>query len=228
MAASLVGLGDIRLARGDAAAAEASYRDALAIWQQLAGDDRLAAATALRGLAAALLAEGQLDAARGFAARALAVQRRGLRPMHPAIADTLAVVGAIAGAGSPASAEPALREALAIRRAALAADHPYIARAESDLGDCLARQHRLAEALPLLQRAATTLRVRLGPDHPATRRAWDRWQAAAPDTCSDGAANASTIPARSQPARDPTAPPPARAIGHPPPNARHLDGSCGI
>jgi hypothetical protein len=41
--------------------------DQLAIWQQLAATDRPAAATARRGLAAALLAEGQLDLARGFA-----------------------------------------------------------------------------------------------------------------------------------------------------------------
>ncbi len=98
--------------------------------------------------------------------------------MHPVIASTLAVLGEILQVRSPAAAEPVLREALAIRKAALAPDHPYTARAESLLGECLARQQKFTEALPLLRHGAAILHAQLGDDHPEARRAANRLQAA--------------------------------------------------
>jgi serine/threonine-protein kinase len=179
VASSLVVLGDIRLAGGDANAAESSYREALANWQQAMSEDRPSAAAAMTGLARALLAQGKLGAASAMAERALAVQRHGLRPMHPAIAGTLVVLGRIEQArGSSQRAASLFREALAIQRAVLTADHPYVARVESLLGQSLADQQRIAEALPLLRHGVDVLRVQLGDDHIDTRRARERLHAA--------------------------------------------------
>jgi tetratricopeptide (TPR) repeat protein len=180
VAESLQGVGDLHLARLDARAAETAYRDALALWRQTLGEDHPNVADCMRRLSEALVAQGQAAAARPIAEDALALQRQRLRPGHPAIASTLAVLGTIAQAGSPAAAERMLREALMIRRAALPPEHAATARAESSLGECLALQHRTAEALPLLGHAAEVLRAQLGEDHPATRLAWQRRQAAAP------------------------------------------------
>ena len=174
VAGSLALLGEIALARGDARAAEASYREALAIWHTLGDDDRPDFASAMRGLAETLLAQGQLDAARSTAEQALAWQRRMLRPWHPALATTLAVLGRIVEVRAPAAAEPLLREAVEIRRASLGPDHPYTARAESQLGECLALLQRTGEALPLLRHGAEILRAILGEDHPETGLAWKR------------------------------------------------------
>jgi eukaryotic-like serine/threonine-protein kinase len=71
-----------------------------------------------------------------------------------------------------------LREALAIRRAALGPDHPYTARVESQLGECLARQRRIEEALPLLRHSAELLHRVLGDEHVETQRASERLHAA--------------------------------------------------
>jgi tetratricopeptide (TPR) repeat protein/tRNA A-37 threonylcarbamoyl transferase component Bud32 len=179
VADSLKAIGDIQLAGGDPRAAEPNYREAVQLWRNAMGGDHPYVAEAMRGLAEALAAQGRLDAARPLAEQALAQQQQRLRPGHPAIASTLIALGVIEQAGSPAAAEPRFREALAIRRAALPPGHAHIAVAESLLGECLALQHRRAEAQPLLDGAAQALRAQLGDDHPATRRAEQRRQAAA-------------------------------------------------
>jgi hypothetical protein len=132
----------------------------------------------MRGIAEALLAQGDVDAARSMADRTLAVQRGRLQPRHPEIAGTLAVLGTITQVRSPADAEPLFREALAIQNAAFPPDHPGIARTESLLGECLALQRKLTEALPLLRHGAEILRARLGDDHLDASRAQQWLQAA--------------------------------------------------
>jgi serine/threonine-protein kinase len=177
VATSAMSLGDIHLASGDARAAESSYRNAIEVFQKTLGQDHPDVAEAMRGLAEALAAQDRLAEGRPIAQQALDMQRQRLRPGHPAIARTLVTLGIItagAAAGSPAAAEPRFREAIAIWRAALPADHPYIARAESLLGECLAHQNKLAEALPLLRRGLAALRTALGEAHDETRHARER------------------------------------------------------
>ncbi|HEY0987724.1 MAG TPA: serine/threonine-protein kinase [Kofleriaceae bacterium] len=180
VAASAKALGDIQLASGDARAAEADYREALEIWPRVMGADHPYVAEAMRGLADALRAQHRLVEARPLVERALELQRRRLRPQHPAIAATLVLRGALADA--PAAAEPSFREALAIWQAALGRDHPYTARAESLLGECLLRRGEPADALPLLRHGVEVLRARLGDDHEETRSARRRLEVAEPPT----------------------------------------------
>jgi len=180
VASTLTVLGAIQLAAGDATAAEATYRAARAAWPVTLGEDHPEFAEATRGLAEALAVQRRFGEARSTAEQALAMQYRRLEPGHPAIAPTLAVLGAVAQVESPGVAEPRLRAALAIWRAALGPDHPYTARGETLLGECLALQGRTAEALPLLRRGAATLRARLGDAHRDTRLAALRLAAAEP------------------------------------------------
>jgi eukaryotic-like serine/threonine-protein kinase len=178
IAVSLVALGDIALAGLDVKTAETSYQEALAISLEIDNGRRPVVAIAMRGLAATLLAQGKIDAGKSIADRALAAQRSGLRPHHPEIAGTLAVLGTIAAVRSPAAAEPLFREALAIQKKALPPEHPAIAHTESLLGECLVLQHKASEALPLLRHGAEILHATLGDDHLDTRRARGRLQTA--------------------------------------------------
>jgi tetratricopeptide (TPR) repeat protein len=169
VASSLVTLGDIYLA-SDAVKAEVKLRAALGIWR-ITKNEHPEIAMAWRSLARALLAQNQLDAARSAAEMSLDLYRRHLRPLHPDIATALAVLGEVTEATSPTAAEPLLRETLRIRSLELAPGHPYFARAEEALGECLLRQGRVAEALPLLRHGAEILRDALGDEHPDARRA---------------------------------------------------------
>jgi tetratricopeptide (TPR) repeat protein len=173
VATSRMSLGDIQLASGDASAAGSSYQNAITVFQKTLGEDHPNVAEAMRGLAESLAAQDRLVDARAAAEQALAMQRRRLRPGHPAIAGTLVTLGIIAEGESAAAAEPRFRNALRIWHDALPADHPYIGRAESLLGETLVRQHRTAEALPLLRHGLAALRAAL-PDHEETRRAGER------------------------------------------------------
>jgi eukaryotic-like serine/threonine-protein kinase len=162
VAVSVALLGDIALAGGAASAAESSYREALDIWRELGDESCVEFAAATRGLAEAFLAQDRADDARVTAELALSLQRSVLRPGHPAIAATLIVLGKIALSRSPQAAEPLLRDALTIRNAALGSEHVKTARSESLLGECLARQDRFTEALPLLRHAVDVLRTQVG------------------------------------------------------------------
>ena len=67
--------------------------------------------------------------------------------------------------GRAREAEPALRESLALRRAALPPGHWLLASAESVLGACLTQQRRYSEAEALLLPAHDRLASALGPAH---------------------------------------------------------------
>jgi serine/threonine protein kinase len=62
------------------------------------------------------------------------------------------------GLGKPARAEPHLRRAVALRRQALAKDHPDLAVAEFTLADCLIDLGRYGEAAALLREARAVLK----------------------------------------------------------------------
>jgi serine/threonine-protein kinase len=175
VAFSLAQLGNVRLAEGEPALAASLFQEALGVWKQVMGAEHPVTANAMIGLAESLAAEGRRDEARDWARRALTLQRRRLRRGHPAIGGSLAVLGGIVLAESPAEAEPLLREALTIDQAAFPPRHPHIARDESLLGACLARQGR-ADGGPLLRRGYESLRAGLGDAHAETRRAWRRLQ----------------------------------------------------
>jgi tetratricopeptide (TPR) repeat protein len=174
VAASEVVRGQIQLANGEPIPAEATYRDALAILPRTLGSEHPDVGVALRGLAEALIAQNRDAEARPLAERALELQRRKLRPGHPEIAATLAVLATLADRAAPGSGESLFRKALEIARGALRKEHPHIMRLESQLGASLALQPRDGEGALLLRSAADQLSKELGDAHFETRRARQR------------------------------------------------------
>jgi hypothetical protein len=71
-----------------------------------------------------------------------------------------------------------LREAVAIRRAALPAGHRQTAQALGDLGRTLLAQDRADEAIPLFEEAYHMLRDGFGEDDERTVAARERLEAA--------------------------------------------------
>ncbi|MEL6615859.1 MAG: tetratricopeptide repeat protein, partial [Bacteroidota bacterium] len=73
--------------------------------------------------------------------------------------------------GRPAEAEPYYRQALAVRRQRLRADHPEIATTLEMVGTSLLEQDRLDEAAPVLEEVLTMRQSLLGDTHPQTASA---------------------------------------------------------
>ena len=91
---------------------------------------------------------------------------------HPDIGRSLLNIGVAMG-GSPqhlAEAEDYLRQALGSVEQTVGPHHPIVGTALTNLGNCLARQDRLAEALPLQQRALAIFGSAFGTDHLSTLR----------------------------------------------------------
>jgi serine/threonine-protein kinase len=88
------------------------------------------------------------------------------------LAALLQVLGlSLVDQGRAREAEPALRESLRLRQAALPADHWLIASSESALGACLTSLRRFPQAEALLLHAQRRLLASLGPGHERTLEA---------------------------------------------------------
>ena len=178
VAASLGNLAGILTDLGDVHGAIAARRESLAIIRGLFGEEHPYTAGTLQSLAHEQQLLGALDSARVNYERAVDLQRRVLAAGDPNRGFALTGLGRVlVEAGRPAEAEPYLREALAVRRGGLPADHWFIAATELALGDCLARLGREAEAEPLLARALATLEAAFGPKDSRTEEARGRLDA---------------------------------------------------
>ncbi len=78
-------------------------------------------------------------------------------------------------AGRPGEAEPLLQRALAIREAALGAEHPDTATSLNNLAGLYQDLGRPGEAEPLMQRALAIREAALGADHPSTHTVRENW-----------------------------------------------------
>ncbi|MCH9680115.1 MAG: serine/threonine-protein kinase [Deltaproteobacteria bacterium] len=91
---------------------------------------------------------------------------------HPDISRSLLNIGISLGTDSKyhAEAEGYLRDALANAEQNLGSQHPLVGTALTNLGNCLARQGRFQDAMPLQRRAFEVFERAFGPDHVATMR----------------------------------------------------------
>ncbi len=168
-------------------AAEASFREALAIRRAQLGEDHPYVAVSLHELARALHAQGADEEAEALFREALALRRAELPSEHPHTAMSLAGLGGfLVDAGRLDEAAPMLRESLAMRVSLLGDAHHDTAESRSLLGLCLVRRAtdagddtRLAEGRALMERAAAQLEESLGAGDPRTRRARARLASAA-------------------------------------------------
>ncbi len=156
-------------AKGDDAAAEPLYRDALAMRRRLKGDDCLDAAWDLRDLGLLLSEKGDLAAAEPLLRRALAVRRRLLGDEHPhtnlALNDLARV---LFNKGDGAEAAALLREQLARSRERVGDEHPHTAAAVYELATALHSTGSVAEAEALFRQELARSSELLGAGHPQT------------------------------------------------------------
>ena len=155
--------------RGDYAAAEPLYRQALDLSRRVLGPEHPDTATALNNLASLYKSQNRYADAWPLYQQALAVNEKALGPDHLSTGVSLNNLGSLLDdLGRYAEAEPLYARGLAIREAVLGPAHTDTAQSLSNLGMVYSSQGRYAEAAPLLERARTVRETALGPEHPDT------------------------------------------------------------
>jgi len=103
---------------------------------------------------------------REYIEKTLAIYEQTLDPDHPALSTPLTNLGNLATQMFDLdTAKSSLARALELDRAALGADHIWVAQSEFNLAQALAQGRELAEALPLLDSAALKIAGARGENH---------------------------------------------------------------
>jgi serine/threonine protein kinase/Flp pilus assembly protein TadD len=155
---------------GDYAEAEPLLRRAIAGLQRLGRGDEPDTITVMANLANLLGKTGRLEEAEMLAVEVCSARQRLLPPGHALLGDSRQIQGRIAMARQDyAQAEGLFREALAVHRAALPEGSWRTAITQCDLGKCLSRLERYAEAETELLGAYSTLSTPKGEHLPQRR-----------------------------------------------------------
>ncbi len=171
---------DLRLAMaqqslGDHAAAEHSYRDALATRQRLLGSGHRETHNVTFRYVALLTLRDRLVEARALAERAVADIEGSASEQDPLRADAYASLAMVLSnfdeGDADGEGERLRRRALAIFERAYGADHPKTVGARNDLASVLFGQKRYAEALTMFEAVVLARRAKFGPDHPSVATA---------------------------------------------------------
>ncbi|HEV7506513.1 MAG TPA: serine/threonine-protein kinase [Thermoanaerobaculia bacterium] len=164
-AAGLNNLGGLLKDRGDYAAAEPIFREALRLKQKILGADE-DVATAYNNLGNVLYAKGDLAGAEPYLRQGLAMRRKllGSEP-HPEMATSLNNLASLLEAkGERAEAEKLYREVLAMRRKLFDGRGPKVAQSLSNLAFILLAEGRPAEAEPFTREALS-----IESEHPSPK-----------------------------------------------------------
>ncbi|HEY3246090.1 MAG TPA: tetratricopeptide repeat protein, partial [Phycisphaerae bacterium] len=160
--------------QGKLAEARTRLEDAREMRRRFLGEEHPSFALSLYGLARLCRAEGDLTEADRLCKQGLDLQRQSLREGHPDMADSLCLLGRIGiASGALVDAEGNLREALAIRSAAMPA-HWRTAEAEGLLVECLVRQGRLDDAERRLLQSHKVISEQCVPGGKSVREAVQR------------------------------------------------------
>jgi serine/threonine protein kinase/tetratricopeptide (TPR) repeat protein len=153
-------------AKSDPARATKLFNEALGIYRSIPGDQHLATASTLGGLASAALWSGDYMAAEEYQREALTIFRATVSRNHPDHSVALASLGYIlTQRGKLTEAEQALNEALDIERSVFHADNERIASIYSDFGTLYLREGDPARAIAAGQEALRMTTERLHADH---------------------------------------------------------------
>ncbi len=155
------------LESGDLAAAGESLERAAAMAERSYGPGH-GGSRALLNLASVCERQGQLEAARELALRALAADEKARRPDHPDLAGDLFVLCGLAlDRFDLDEAQARCDKAIAIRLAAYGPDHPDVADTQVLLAHIARKRHDLATARRLIETALAAHRKVLGARHPS-------------------------------------------------------------
>ncbi len=168
LAASVHDLALLRQAQAQYDAAEALYREALALRSAISANGTPLLADIRSNFASLFSTRGEFDAAERMFRDALEEYQRIYREDHPRVASGLDNLGTLLHRrGEHGAAEPLLRHALEIRKAALGEENYDVMRSLSSLalvtrdrGDNAAAEALFAEAVRVARKVA-------GDDHPA-------------------------------------------------------------
>ena len=154
--------GQVRVSRGDLAAALADLEAAL----PLVADDPLERAHVLNTIAMVRSLRGDHAAAEQAHREVLATREAALGAGHPLIADSLDNLGVVVfHQGRHAEARGYYEQALALRVAAAGADHRDVGTSHNNLGALYLDAGDDARATEHLERALAIYERALGPDH---------------------------------------------------------------
>jgi tetratricopeptide (TPR) repeat protein len=167
-AVSLIDLGSAYWRVGNYEKAEATYREALAIYRKAPGTDRADLARSLNGLALVLRDREKLGEAEDTYREALTLLRGRFGENHSEVASVLSNLGVVLhGEGKLAEAETLQREALDIRRKLFGSEHPDVSNSLNNLAVVLHEKGELAEAEMKFREALEIRRKLMGDQHPA-------------------------------------------------------------
>jgi tetratricopeptide (TPR) repeat protein len=154
--------------RGEDEAAQATYRDALAIRRARHGERHPDVAESLHGLGMSLRRSGDYAGAEPLVSQALTLRRQLLPAGHAAIAYTLSDLAQIRNdLGEYDSAEALYREALASQEKSLGPNHPDVATSMLSLARVLKTRRDFIGARALLEGSLAIRRKAYGERHPA-------------------------------------------------------------
>ncbi|GMU81956.1 MAG: hypothetical protein AMXMBFR47_18270 [Planctomycetota bacterium] len=154
-------------AKGDYAAAEPMYRQALAALRRTPpGDEHRTVGPCLNSLGTLLDARGDPAAAEPLVREALAIARRAYGDEHEDVANCLNSLGVVLQSqGKHAAAEPLIRESLAMRRKLLGDEHPAVANSMNSLAIALMERREYAAAEALYTEALAIIRKAYGDEY---------------------------------------------------------------
>jgi tetratricopeptide (TPR) repeat protein len=155
--------------KGQYAAAEELYRQALAGREKALGLEHIDTLQSASDLATNLAQQGQYAAAEQLHRRALIGREKALGPEHPHTLQSVHGLGeTLAQQGQYAEAILLLRRALTGRERVLGPEHPDTLQSVHGSGKTLAQQGQYVEAILLLRRAIRDQEKVLGSGHPDT------------------------------------------------------------
>ncbi len=152
--------------KSDPVMAKKMFSDALGMYRSLPGDQHLAIAGALSGIASAAVWSGDYLTGEQYQRDALNVLRATVSRNYPDHAVALAALGYIlTQRGKLVEAEETLNEALEIERVVFGASHQRIASVEADLGQLYAREGDAARGIASVTDAVRIATEQLGSEH---------------------------------------------------------------
>jgi serine/threonine protein kinase/Tfp pilus assembly protein PilF len=164
--AAMTQLGHVLEDRGEFAAAEATYRDALERSRRAPDPRPQDSLTLIGNLGRIFQKQGRFDEAEPLCRESADGLRRVLGEEHTLTLDALGTVGVLLEKrGKAAEAEAVLRHVLQARLRASGEDHPGTLSAGSNLANMLIRQGKVHDAEPIVRDALARTRRVCGEDH---------------------------------------------------------------
>lgn len=163
-------------ARGEYAAAEPLFREALEASIATDGEEHPHTAELYLDVGYVLRKQGKLGEAEPFYRRALTLREKLYDGDHADVAHSLNHLARLLHQqGKPAEAEPIYRRALAMRRRLYGDSHAAVTASLGGLAQVLRDLDRLAEATPLMKEAYEIVQRLHGDDHPYVAAALGTW-----------------------------------------------------